>query len=111
MPRTEVRGGQVKDATLTESDLAFSDVTTLDVSTAQHGLFPKLPTPAGKFLRDDLTWQTVAGGSPPSINIQKLNPTENIVITAGYAGYISNYYQIVLTYTLEVGVGAYFEIG
>lgn len=61
MSKTEVRGGQVKDATLTEADLFFADVTTLDVSTAQHGLFPKLPTPTGKFLRDDMTWQTPAG--------------------------------------------------
>ena len=111
MGKTVVRGSQVLDASLTEADLFFADVTTLDVSTTQHGLFPKLPAPSGKFLRDDLTWQTVAGGATPDIQQNKLNPTTSIVITAGYSAYISNYYQIPSTFNLEIGVGAYFEIG
>jgi len=63
MAKTEVRGGQVKDATITEADLLLADVTTLDVSTTQHGFMPKLPTAIGKFLRDDMTWQSPSAGA------------------------------------------------
>jgi hypothetical protein len=62
MGQTIVRGAQIKDGDVTEVDLGLSDVTTLDVSTAKHGFFPKLPTPTGKFLKDDLTWGTPSAG-------------------------------------------------
>ena len=64
MGQTIVRGAQIKDGDVTEVDLGLSDVTTLDVSTAKHGFFPKLPTPTGKYLKDDLTWgnPSVGGG-------------------------------------------------
>ena len=44
-----------------------TDVTTLDVSITAHGLTPKAPNDAGKFLRGDAVWATVpAGGTPPT---------------------------------------------
>jgi hypothetical protein len=48
--------GDVNDATIT-----VTDVTTNNASTSKHGWFPKLPTASGKYLRDDMTWQTVSG--------------------------------------------------
>jgi len=44
-------------SSIPESDISFTDITTGNVSTSNHGYFPKLPTPTGKYLRDDLTWQ------------------------------------------------------
>lgn len=47
---------------VSSSNLVLSDVTTNNASTAKHGFFPKLPTPAGKYLKDDMSWATIAGG-------------------------------------------------
>jgi len=44
---------------LSEVDLTLPDTTTDDVSTAAHGLCPKAPNDAKKFLRGDATWNTV----------------------------------------------------
>lgn len=44
----------------TGAELSLSDITTNDVNTSRHGFFPKLPTPTGKFLKDDLTWVAIA---------------------------------------------------
>jgi len=44
-------------------DLAVPDDNTdLDFSTSKHGLVPKGPNTGTKFLRDDATWDTPAGG-------------------------------------------------
>lgn len=45
-----------------ESTITFTDISTGNASTSAHGYFPKLPTSTGKFLKDDLTWATIAGG-------------------------------------------------
>lgn len=50
-------------SSIPESDISFTNITTGNVSTSKHGYFPKLPTPTGKYLRDDLTWQNVSGGT------------------------------------------------
>ena len=59
-------------SSIPESDITFTDITTGNVSTSKHGYFPKLPTPSGKYLRDDMTWQTVSGGTgtPGGLNKQ-----------------------------------------
>lgn len=46
---------------VTAADIALVDDATNNVSTAQHGFFPKLPTPSGLVLRDDLTWVAPGG--------------------------------------------------
>ena len=58
-----------------ESDISFTDITNGDASINKHGYFPKLPTPTGKYLRDDLTWQPVSGGvaSGTSTEVQLRN--------------------------------------
>lgn len=45
-----------------DSEVTFTDITTNNVSTSKHGFFPKLPAASGKFLRDDLSWQTLSIG-------------------------------------------------
>jgi hypothetical protein len=46
-----------------ETTITFTDLTTGDASTSNHGFFPKLPAPTGKYLKDNLTWDSPAGGS------------------------------------------------
>jgi hypothetical protein len=54
-------------AAITESALNFTDVTTANVTTAQHGLVPRAPNSTSQFLRGDGTWATVpASGSSGS---------------------------------------------
>lgn len=55
-------GALAYKATVAESDLAFTDVTTANVSTTAHGLTPKAPNDTSKFLRGDGTWAAVPGG-------------------------------------------------
>jgi hypothetical protein len=50
-------GGSVTDATI-----STSDITTNNASATKHGWLIKLANTATKFLRDDGTWQTIAGG-------------------------------------------------
>lgn len=57
---THEAGGS--DAIKLDDLAAPDDNTDLDVSTAKHGLFPKLPNTGSKFWRDDGTWQTIASG-------------------------------------------------
>jgi len=50
-------------STVPDTGIAFSDTSKGDASTAKHGFFPKLPSPTGKYLKDDFTWDTPVGGS------------------------------------------------
>jgi hypothetical protein len=56
---------KLSDITATKIDdlTAGDDNTDLNASTAKHGLFPKLPAASGKFLKDDMTWDSPAGGA------------------------------------------------
>lgn len=45
-----------------DANLQTSDITTNDVSTSKHGFCPKGTNTGTKFLRDDATWATPAGG-------------------------------------------------
>lgn len=58
------------NASIPESDISFTDITNGDASINKHGYFPKLPTPTGKYLRDDLTWQTVSGGGASGVDTE-----------------------------------------
>lgn len=49
---------------VTETDLNLSDVTTADVSTVKHGLAPKAPNDASKFLNGVGAYAVPAGASP-----------------------------------------------
>ena len=56
-------GTNTGDQTLpTDATLVFTDVTTNNASTSKHGFVPKLPSPTGKFLKDDLSWAAISGG-------------------------------------------------
>ena len=52
---------------LIESQLSFSDLLTLNVSTSKHGLVPKAPNDTTKFLRGDGTWAAAGLGSVTSV--------------------------------------------
>lgn len=68
-------------------------------------------TPSGaKYLRDDLSWQTVTA-TAPDIALNLLAPSTDQTITAGYSAYCVDYYEIADTKFLEVGDSSIFEIG
>jgi len=46
-----------------ESDLSLTDITTNDVSIARHGLAPKAPNDANRFLDGTGAYSTPAGGA------------------------------------------------
>lgn len=48
----------IKDSSITEGKLSFSDVTTANVSALAHGLCPKIPNNTTTFLRGDGTFAT-----------------------------------------------------
>ena len=58
------------------------------VRTTHHGFFPKLPAATGKFLRDDMSFQTIAGGG----DALTANPLSQFAATtsAQLAGVISD---------------------
>jgi hypothetical protein len=45
---------------VTDAELVVSNVTTNDVTTAQHGFVPKAPNDTTKFLRGDASWNTAS---------------------------------------------------
>jgi hypothetical protein len=47
----------------TEDDIYFSDVTTLNSSTGQHGLLPRLSGNAGQYLNGGGSWATPSSGT------------------------------------------------
>lgn len=48
-------------ANVNDTDVAFTDNTTSDVSTTKHGYAPKAPNDTAKFLRGDGSWATAPG--------------------------------------------------
>lgn len=58
-----------------ETTITFTDVTTNNASTSNHGYFPKLPTASGKYLKDDMTWATPSGasGGTPALTLGTTN--------------------------------------
>lgn len=48
-----------------ESQLAFTDVTTANVTTSQHGLMPKAPADTDQVFYGDAAWRTAGGEGPP----------------------------------------------
>ena len=53
---------RVKDASVVEAKLSFSDNTTLNVNTTRHGLVPKAPNIVTQFLDGTGAWSTPAAG-------------------------------------------------
>jgi hypothetical protein len=66
---------------ISESELAFTDVTTRNASTTQHGLLPKGDNIATNFLNGQLGWSAPAAGIGGSTGA-----TDNAVLAADGAG-------------------------
>jgi hypothetical protein len=74
--RTEldlVSGTNTGDQTISDASISITDLITNNVSTLKHGFFPKLPAATGKYLKDDLTWGTPAGGGSSAKTIVELD--------------------------------------
>lgn len=85
----DIGGGGGSDASLT-----FSDITTNDASTTKHGFLLKLAGTSTKFLRDDGSWQTIAGGGDALV----ANPLSQFAATTSA--------QLRSVLTDETGTGA-----
>ncbi|OQA46069.1 MAG: hypothetical protein BWY47_01803 [Bacteroidetes bacterium ADurb.Bin302] len=81
MVQTQIPGTQIKDASLTEDDLSFSDETTLNASISAHGLLPKLPNDANKFINGQGNWVVIPASavSVVTTNFVALAGTDNTV--------------------------------
>lgn len=63
-----------------------------------------------KFLRDDFSWQAATAATPDNLQ------TDNVIgadttITAGYSTYVPDELEIGNTFTYEVGLLSFLEIG
>ena len=63
------------------------------------------------YAREDHTHGTPAGGAGGDIAMSNLAPSANEVITAGYGAYVPWYYEVVSTFSTEIGLGGILEIG
>lgn len=63
-----------------------------------------------KFLRDDGTWQGVAGGPAGDVALSKLAPTSDVTITGGYSAVVVRKYTIASGTKLIIGSGSRFRI-
>ena len=81
MAETQIPGTQIKDASITEADLTLSDVTTLNASISAHGLLPKLPNDASKYINGQGNWGVIPSSavSVVTTNFVALAGTDNTV--------------------------------
>ncbi len=68
---------------VTEAKIKLVDNTTFNATTGRHGFVPKASGTTTKFLRDDVTWQTPAGGG-----ITTLKTTADQTINGGAATFV-----------------------
>jgi hypothetical protein len=69
-------------------------------------------TPDGtKFLRDDNSWQAVAGGSSGPLAFSNHALSSNLTVTAGKSAYLSRYLEIAAGVTVEIETDSDLEIG
>ncbi len=92
MAKTEIQGSQVRDHSITESDLLLSDVTTYNADINKHGFLPKLPNDTSKFLNG------VGEFVVPNINVSNIN----VPMLYGYYKANTNNYE---TWHATPGVG------
>lgn len=108
---TTLSGTNTGDQTLpTDATIVTTDVTTNNASTSKHGWFPKLPTPTGLYLKDDLSWGTPTSSIPDTLQT-KNSIGANTTLTGGYSSYVPQFLEVGDTYTYEVGLQSYLEIG
>jgi hypothetical protein len=85
--------GTITTGSIPESKVTFTDITTGNVSTSNHGFAPKAPNDTTKYLRGDGTWAVPAGGGG-STTVLSLIPRPNFIdngtLAANMYSYSSN---------------------
>lgn len=114
MARTQVNGGNIANNTVTEDDIALSDVTDLNVNSARHGFAPKLPWDITKYLRGDGAWATPPAGSSAPLPENTFFVSPNYNGTAPYfpsvsdvMNHIQNIQSPVAMYSIVLYQGEY----
>lgn len=64
-------------ASVKDSDLSTTDITTNNVSTSKHGFTPKAPADTSQFLRGDASWATAF----PQVSQGRLTLTSGVPVT------------------------------
>lgn len=75
----------INEIALNLADLAVTDVTTNDVSVSMHGLAPKAPNDASKYLDGTGAWTVPAGGNGAPVGATYITQTTNVTLTAEQA--------------------------
>lgn len=112
--------GAVTVAQPTEANLSLSDITTNDVTSSAHGLVPKSPGDATKFLNGAATpaWAVPAGGSAGALVLLEQHTASasatldfTTAISATYDEYEIHFVGIVpattnVSFQMQMGTGA-----
>lgn len=61
-----------------ETEMSLSDTTLLNASATQHGFLLKLTNTGTQWLRDDGTWQTIAGGGDMLKSVYDINEDDKV---------------------------------
>jgi hypothetical protein len=75
--------GASNTLTVREADLSLTDITTANASTTKHGLLPKLPNDATKFLDGTGAYSAVSGGD----KVVFVRPGEGFMSNASLVSY------------------------
>jgi hypothetical protein len=86
---------------ISDIDVAFTDVTTGDVTSSNHGFAPKATVADDRFLRSDSTWKTTT---------RSLVMLANETVEAAYGMIHTDYYEIPDGMSLTIETGGVFEI-
>lgn len=93
--------------------MAVTQLTGIQIGNTSVGIvdLSATGTPSSTtYLRGDNTWSTVVATAPDTALTKNIIGV-NTVITNGYSAYIPYFMEIVDTFTLEVDLGSYLEIG
>jgi hypothetical protein len=93
-------------ALIVGANIDAGGITSGTIDTARLG---SLTANSSTFLRGDQTWATIAGTG--DLGITKIAPAANAAVTAGYACYIADGYELAAGVETELESGAILEIG
>ncbi len=82
-------------AAIAEGALAFTDVTTANVTTSLHGLCPKAPNDKEKYLRGDATWAVPSAlYVPASVTVNAGTPAGGVGVSQVQTPLDGNVYEV-----------------
>jgi len=93
-------GTNTGDQVISDATISTTDITTNNASTTKHGFFPKLPSPTGLYLKDDLTWGSPSTSSSNPGIYNNIQPADTYTIAANYQAIVHGTYTVLGTLTV-----------